>query len=46
MKSRAEILEHVRMLVRQDGVTVIWATHLVDEVGQLQISTDYWNYVA
>jgi len=32
MKSRAEILEHVRMLVRQDGVTVIWATHLVDEV--------------
>jgi ABC-2 type transport system ATP-binding protein len=32
IKARAEILEHVRVLVRQDGVTVIWATHLVDEV--------------
>src|SRR5947199_1811887 len=34
MKSRAEILEHVRMLVRQEGVAVIWATHLVDEVAE------------
>jgi ABC-2 type transport system ATP-binding protein len=33
IKARAEILNHVRMLVRRDGVTVVWATHLVDEVG-------------
>ena len=32
IKARAEILDHVRMLVRRDGVTVVWATHLVDEV--------------
>jgi len=32
IKARAEILDHVRMLVRCDGVTVVWATHLVDEV--------------
>jgi len=34
IKARAEILDHVRALVRRDGVTVIWATHLVDEVAQ------------
>jgi len=32
VKARAEILDHVRMLVQRDGVTVVWATHLVDEV--------------
>jgi ABC-2 type transport system ATP-binding protein len=32
IKARTDILEHVRMLVQQQGVTVVWATHLVDEV--------------
>jgi ABC-2 type transport system ATP-binding protein len=32
IKARADILEHVRMLVQRDGVAVVWATHLVDEV--------------
>jgi ABC-2 type transport system ATP-binding protein len=32
IKARADILAHVRMLVRQDGVAVVWATHLVDEI--------------
>jgi ABC-2 type transport system ATP-binding protein len=32
IKARADILEHVRMLVKQHHVTVVWATHLVDEV--------------
>jgi ABC-2 type transport system ATP-binding protein len=32
IKARAGILTHVRMLVKQQGVTVVWATHLVDEV--------------
>jgi ABC-2 type transport system ATP-binding protein len=32
IKARADILGHVRMLVRQHSVTVVWATHLVDEV--------------
>ena len=32
IKARADILAHVRKLVRQQGVTVVWATHLVDEV--------------
>jgi ABC-2 type transport system ATP-binding protein len=34
IKARAEILDHVRTLVRRDGVTVVWATHLVDEVAE------------
>ena len=34
IKARAKILDHVRALVRRDEVTVIWATHLVDEVAQ------------
>ena len=29
------ILDNVRMLVRRDGVTAVWATHLVDEVAQI-----------
>jgi len=32
IKARADILQHVRMLVEQEGVAVVWATHLVDEV--------------
>jgi ABC-2 type transport system ATP-binding protein len=32
IKARADILRHVRMLVREEGVAVVWATHLVDEV--------------
>jgi ABC-2 type transport system ATP-binding protein len=32
IKARADMLEHVRMLVKRDGVAVVWATHLVDEV--------------
>jgi ABC-2 type transport system ATP-binding protein len=30
--SRAAILRHVRTLVRERGVAVLWATHLLDEV--------------
>ncbi|MBC8130948.1 MAG: ATP-binding cassette domain-containing protein [Rhizobiaceae bacterium] len=30
--SRAEIVEEVRRLVRQEGVSVLWATHLIDEI--------------
>jgi ABC-2 type transport system ATP-binding protein len=32
IKSRADILGHVRRLVAEDGVSVLWATHLIDEV--------------
>jgi ABC-2 type transport system ATP-binding protein len=32
IKSRADILSHVRRLVIEDGVSVLWATHLIDEV--------------
>ena len=32
--SRAAILRHVRTLVRERGVAVLWATHLLDEVEQ------------
>ncbi|MFC5069048.1 ATP-binding cassette domain-containing protein [Flaviflagellibacter deserti] len=31
--ARADILDHVHRLVAQDGVCVLWATHLVDEIG-------------
>lgn len=30
--ARADILAHVRSLVANDGVAVLWATHLVDEI--------------
>jgi ABC-2 type transport system ATP-binding protein len=33
IKSRAHILAHVRKMVA-DGVSVLWATHLIDEVAQ------------
>jgi ABC-2 type transport system ATP-binding protein len=32
IKARADILAHVRGLVAQAGVCVLWATHLVDEI--------------
>jgi ABC-2 type transport system ATP-binding protein len=32
IKSRADILGHVRRLVAEGGVSVLWATHLIDEV--------------
>jgi ABC-2 type transport system ATP-binding protein len=32
IKSRADILGYVRQLVTEDGVSVFWATHLIDEV--------------
>jgi ABC-2 type transport system ATP-binding protein len=33
IKARSEILGHVHGLVAEEGVCVLWATHLVDEVG-------------
>jgi ABC-2 type transport system ATP-binding protein len=30
--ARADILAHVRRLVAEDGLCVLWATHLVDEI--------------
>ena len=32
IKARADILKHVRGLVSKEGVGVLWATHLIDEV--------------
>jgi len=32
IKARADILAHVRGLVAREGVGVLWATHLIDEV--------------
>jgi ABC-2 type transport system ATP-binding protein len=34
VKSRADILAYVRQLVAQDGLSVLWATHLIDEVAE------------
>src|SRR5215475_6112398 len=34
IKSRADILGYVRRLVVEDGASVLWATHLIDEVSQ------------
>lgn len=31
-QSRQQITEHVHALAKDDGITVLWATHLVDEV--------------
>ena len=33
IKSRADILGHVRRLSTAEGIGVLWATHLIDEVG-------------
>ena len=32
VKARADILSHVRRLVAEQGIAVLWATHLFDEV--------------
>jgi ABC-2 type transport system ATP-binding protein len=32
IKSRADILDYVRRLVVEEGVAVLWATHLIDEI--------------
>jgi ABC-2 type transport system ATP-binding protein len=32
IRSRAEIISHVRRLVAEDGMGVLWATHLIEEV--------------
>lgn len=32
VKARADILRHVRRLVSEDGIGVLWATHLLDEI--------------
>jgi ABC-2 type transport system ATP-binding protein len=32
VKARAGILRHVRRLVAEDGIGVLWATHLLDEI--------------
>jgi ABC-2 type transport system ATP-binding protein len=34
MASRQFLLDHVRSLCRDDGLAVLWATHLIDEVGE------------
>ena len=34
VRSRADILSHVRQLVAEQGVCVVWATHLIDEVAE------------
>jgi ABC-2 type transport system ATP-binding protein len=32
VKARADILGHVRRLVAEQGIAVLWATHLFDEI--------------
>jgi ABC-2 type transport system ATP-binding protein len=32
IKARADILAHVRQLIAEEGIGVLWATHLIDEV--------------
>ena len=32
VKARADILSHVRQLVAEEGIGVLWATHLFDEI--------------
>ena len=34
IKARADILDHVRRLLTAEGIGVLWATHLIDEVGE------------
>jgi ABC-2 type transport system ATP-binding protein len=34
IKSRADMLDHVRRLVAEERVTALWATHLIDEVAE------------
>jgi ABC-2 type transport system ATP-binding protein len=30
--TRRDIVEHVHQLARDDGIAVLWATHLIDEI--------------
>jgi ABC-2 type transport system ATP-binding protein len=32
IKSRADLLSHLRQLIVEEGIGVLWATHLIDEV--------------
>jgi ABC-2 type transport system ATP-binding protein len=32
VEARADILRHVRSLVSAEGISALWATHLIDEV--------------
>jgi len=32
--SRQFMLDHVRRLCREEGLAALWATHLIDEVGE------------
>jgi ABC-2 type transport system ATP-binding protein len=32
IKARADLLSHVRALVREEGLGVLWTTHLIDEI--------------
>lgn len=32
--SRQDIVDHVRRLCREDGLAVLWATHLIDEIDE------------
>jgi len=34
ISSRQFLLDHVRRLCREDGIAALWATHLIDEVGE------------
>jgi len=34
IRSRAEIVSEVRRLVNEEGVSVLWATHLIDEIDE------------
>jgi ABC-2 type transport system ATP-binding protein len=34
IKARAEILSHVHKLVKEEGIGVLWATHLIDEIAE------------
>lgn len=34
IKSRADMLAHVRRLIAEEGIGVLWATHLIDEVSE------------
>ena len=37
IRARADILSYVRNLVAEEGVSVLWATHLIDEVSEARI---------
>ncbi len=34
IESRRAIVDHVHRLCREDGVAVLWTTHLIDEIGE------------